>query len=207
MAKVEIIKIYPRGFASNSYIVTADGENAVVIDPALPTVASELSRRGLKAKWVLLTHSHFDHIGGVQRLALSGAQVGCGEKEKAAIGTLDSVGAQYGYPPFSLHVDRFFRGGETVELCGVKFKVMETPGHTCGSVCYLLEDERVIFSGDTLFEQSIGRTDFPTGDLAQMRESLRTLVALDGDYRLLSGHGDETTLQKEKATNYFLTDL
>ncbi|MBQ9730170.1 MAG: MBL fold metallo-hydrolase [Clostridia bacterium] len=207
MKQVEIITIYPRGFASNTYVITADGKNAIVIDPALPTVAQALAERGLSAQWVLLTHSHFDHIGGVPRLALAGAKVGCAEKEKAAIGTLSEIGAQYGYPPFDLAVDRFFRDGEELELCGVKLRVMETPGHTVGSVCYLLENERVIFSGDTLMPQSMGRTDFPTGNVGAMRNSLRKLVSLKGDYRVLSGHGEETTLNEERQTNYFLAEL
>ena len=204
-----IEKIYPSGFGANSYVLTKDGKNAIVIDPSSPKVMQKLKEWGLTAEYVLLTHCHFDHVMGIEPLIEQGAKVVVSEAEAKLIGTNADLFDMIGAPRPKYRADILLCHGEEKEFCGISVRAFVTPGHTQGSTCYQVADEKnnYLFTGDTLFESSIGRTDFPTGDLAQMRESLRTLVALDGDYRLLSGHGDETTLQKEKATNYFLTDL
>jgi glyoxylase-like metal-dependent hydrolase (beta-lactamase superfamily II) len=105
--------------------------------------------------------------------------------------------------------DTFF-DGEEKELCGIRVKAILTPGHTKGSVCYLVtakDGGRYLFTGDTLFMDSIGRTDFPTGNIGQMRESLRRLMALDGDMPTYAGHNEATTLDRERKNNPYLKDL
>jgi glyoxylase-like metal-dependent hydrolase (beta-lactamase superfamily II) len=207
---MQIITIYPRGFGSNCYALTEDGENAIVIDPAQPRVESELIKRGLKAACVLLTHCHFDHVRGVSALQQSGAKVLCSAEEKPLIGTIADMfdWANESRTPFQ--ADDTFFGGEEKELCGIRVKAILTPGHTKGSVCYLVtakDGGRYLFTGDTLFQGSIGRTDFPTGDLGQLRASLRKLVALNEDLPVYPGHNEETTLFEEMKTNPFLQDL
>ena len=207
---MQIITIYPRGFGSNCYALTEDGENAIVIDPSQPRVEGELIKRGLKAACVLLTHCHFDHVRGVSALQQSGAKVLCSAEEKPLIGTIADMfdWANESRTPFQ--ADDTFFDGEEKELCGIRVKAILTPGHTKGGVCYLVtakDGGRYLFTGDTLFQGSIGRTDFPTGDLGQLRASLRKLVALNEDLPVYPGHNEETTLFEEMKTNPFLQDL
>ena len=207
---MQIITIYPRGFGSNCYVLTEDGENAIVIDPAQPRVESELIKRGLKAAYVLLTHCHFDHVRGVATLQQSGAKVLCSAEEKPLIGTIADLYEWAGETRASFQVDETFFDGEEKELCGIRVKAILTPGHTAGGVCYLItakDGGRYLFTGDTLFQGSIGRTNFPTGDLGQLRASLRKLVALKEDFPVYPGHNEETTLYKEIKTNPFMQDL
>lgn len=203
---IQIYKIYPRLFGANSYILTKDGQNAVVVDPSGTGVLDELNKRNLVPAYVLLTHSHFDHIGGVPVLTARGVKVVCAKKEIPAFGTTAELGEKYGYSKFDLTADITLVDGEKINLAGIDFTVLETPGHTAGSVCYLVEEEKVMFVGDTLFEGSVGRTDLPTGSSSKMRESLRKLKNLTGDYTLYCGHGEDTSLNIERVTNPFLID-
>ena len=207
---MEIITIYPRGFGANAYAVTVDGQTAIVLDPSQPRVESELIKRGLKATHVLLTHCHFDHVGGVSVLQESGAKVLCSAEEKGLIGTEADLFSAFGAPRKSYVIDETFYDGEEKTLGDFKVKMLLTPGHTKGSCCYLFtakDGDRGLFTGDTLFNGSIGRTDFPTGNIGQMRESLRKLCVLDGQLTVYPGHNDETTIENEKRTNPFLLDL
>lgn len=207
---MEIITIYPRGFGANTYVLTQDGKNAIVIDPSQPRVESELIKRGLCAKAVLLTHCHFDHVGGVAALQASGAKVYCSEAEKPLVGTSADLFERFGAPRIPFRVEETFFDGEEKIIGGIRVKMLWTPGHTKGSCCYLItenEGTMYLFTGDTLFAGSMGRTDFPTGSDGEMRESLRKLAALDGDYPVYPGHNDETTLQRERETNPFLRDI
>ena len=169
---MEIIRLSPRGFGSNTYILTEDGKNAVVIDPATPRVDSELIKRGLTAKFVLLTHCHYDHVAGVEALQAGGATVLCGEKEKPLVGTQAELYELFSAPKTAYFINDTFADGETKTLCGISITALFTPGHTAGGVCYLVQDggRKYLFSGDTLFAGTIGRTDFPTGDLGVLRQ-------------------------------------
>lgn len=205
---MQIHKIYPYGFGSNTYAITADGKTAVVIDPSSKRVESKLLALGLDVKYVLLTHCHFDHVGGVGALQEGGAKVLCLDKEKPLIGTKADLFEAFGAPRTPYSVSQTLSDGQEIELCGLKIKVLATGGHTAGSACYIFEDEggRYLFSGDTLFENSIGRTDFPTGNISEIRESLKKLCLLK-DMPVYSGHGEDTTLEKERKYNPFLQDL
>ena len=204
---MEIIKIYPRGFGANTYILTADNKTAVVIDPAQPRIESELMKRGLTAKFVLLTHCHFDHVAGVDVLQKSGAKVLCSEKEKPLVGTADLF-ELFGAPRVYYTVDQTVQDNERLCLCGMQIQVLATPGHTTGGVSYLITDgdKKHLFTGDTLFAGSIGRTDLPTSDIGVLRQSLRRLSLMD-DMPVYAGHGEDTTIATERKTNPFLVDL
>ncbi|MBR4942766.1 MAG: MBL fold metallo-hydrolase [Clostridia bacterium] len=207
---MQIITISPIGFGANTYALTEDGRTAIVIDPSQPRVEKKLSERGLLPASVLLTHCHFDHVGGVETLQKEGARVYCSEKEKPLVGTYADLSEAFGAPTSSYTVDETFSDGEEKEICGMKVKALLTAGHTAGSVCYLItakDGGRYLFTGDTLFAGSIGRTDFPTGSISQLRASLRKLRDMEGDYPVFAGHNEPTTLDEERKTNPFMQDL
>lgn len=206
---MQIITVYPRGFGANTYILVGEDGQAIVIDPAQTRVESELIKYGLQAKYVLLTHCHFDHVGGTAVLQQAGAKVLCSVEEKKLVGTDAELFSVIGQPRVPYKIDDVLADGEERILCGISVKTIITPGHTAGSCCYLVTEKdggRYLFTGDTLFAGSIGRTDFPTGNLADMRASLKKLCALEGDMPLYAGHNEETTLEKERKTNPFILD-
>ena len=206
---MQIIRISPRGFGANTYVITQDNKEAIVIDPAQKRIEGELLKLGLTAKYVLLTHCHFDHVGGVAPLQESGAKVVCSEKEKPLVGTVADLFDAFGAPREYYRIDETMRDSETRTFCGVAVKMLSTPGHTGGGACYLVTDtdgKEYLFTGDTLFAGSIGRTDFPTGSLRELRNSLKRLANLEGDYPVYAGHNEPTTLDAERKTNPFLRD-
>lgn len=205
---MQIITISPRGFGANTYILTADNQTAVVIDPAQTRIQEELLKRGLKATYVLLTHCHFDHVGGVAALQADGAKVVCSTEEAKLVGTEADAFGLAGIPRVEYRVDQTLSDGETAVLSGVEITTILTPGHTAGCACYLVKTDNgeVLFTGDTLFAGSIGRTDLPTGNIKALRQSLRKLAALEVDYPIYPGHEESTTLFTEKKRNPFLRD-
>ena len=205
---MKIITVSPRGFGANTYLITKDDKTAIVVDPAQPRVWEELQKRGLIPVCVLLTHCHFDHVMGVDLLQGDGARVYCSNEEKKLVGTDADLFSHFGAPRTQYTVDETFYDGEEKILNGISVKMLLTPGHTSGSCCYLVTDEqgeKYLFTGDTLFQGSIGRTDFPTGSIAQMRESLKKLMTLD-DMPVFAGHNDQTTIEHERKTNPFIVD-
>ena len=206
---MQIITLSPRGFGANTYLITTDNRTAIVIDPAQPRVAQELERRGLIATCVLLTHCHFDHVMGVDVLQQNGAKVYCSDVEKTLVGTDADLFSVFGAPRTVYTVDETFQDGEEKKINGISVQMLLTPGHTKGSCCYLFtakDGGSYLFTGDTLFAGSIGRTDFPTGNLGELQASLRRLCALD-DMPIYAGHNEQTTLNAEKQTNPFILDL
>ena len=205
---MKIYTVYPYGFGSNGYIITSDEKTAVVIDPSSSRVQTQLDKLGLTAEYVLLTHCHFDHVAGVEELQRRGAKVICSEQEKTLVGTSADLHALFGAPAPLYTVDKTFTDGEEMQFCGMQIKGILTAGHTKGSACYLFKvgAEKALFSGDTLFLDSIGRTDFPTGNLEELRKSLKKLTALEGDMPVYPGHQEQTTLQREREYNPFVLD-
>lgn len=199
---MKVIKVEPLGFASNSYILTADNKTAVVIDPYEKRVLDVLKQNGLECKYVLLTHGHFDHVGMCGKLFEIGAGICCGEKEKEYIFSTENKELLGGVHIPDFEIFRTFCDGEKLNLCGIDFTAIHTPGHTAGSMCYLAED--CLFSGDTLFRCSVGRTDLPTGNYSELISSVKKLFALDGDIKVYAGHGEDTTLNFERNYNPFV---
>ena len=192
------IETLPLGaYQTNCYIVW--GENShdcIVIDPgyAPEQVILEAEDLGKLITAILLTHGHFDHVGGVKGIAERlGCPVYLHEQELSQPEEMTAG---------PLYYTCTYGEGDILQVAGLTLRVLHTPGHTPGSVCLMAED--TIFAGDTLFQNSIGRTDFPGGSFAQMQKSLRRLAALEGDFRLLPGHGPATTLEKERKYNPYM---
>lgn len=194
-----VYKIPPVGFAANTYLLTEDGKNAVCIDPAQPRVFDEAEKLNLTVKYVLLTHGHFDHIGGIAALQRAGARVGClaGEERLAVAENLSDVFGGVEIEPF--FIDFTVKNGEVLEILDLKIQVVATPGHTAGGACYLIGKN--LFTGDTLLRGSIGRSDLPTGDFFELEKSVKKLYSLEGDFTIYAGHGENTTLDEERKHN------
>lgn len=196
---LKVYKILPYGFASNAYLLTADGENAVVIDPAQERVIAYAQEKGLHIRYALLTHGHFDHVGGCFALAKAGVPILCGENERALVNGRDSLYLEHGAPMPDFPVQANLKDGQKLNLCGVPVTVISTPGHTAGGVTY--QTENFLFTGDTLFQGCVGRTDLPTGDEYTLIQSVKKLYALKGDFKVFSGHGEDSTLDAERKYN------
>lgn len=155
-------------------------------------------------KYILLTHGHFDHIIGVKSVKEKyGAQVVISKEDEPMLNSSKlSLAAFCNAPQNNVDADIIVKDGDEITLGEIKIKVMATPGHTLGSVCYIAEN--CIFSGDTLFYCSCGRTDFPSGSPEQMMSSLQKLKALDGDYKVYTGHNNLTTLDFERKNNPYM---
>lgn len=204
------VKAYPVGqLETNCYLLT-DGEgNAMLVDPGAEPdrLLHAVEESGSTLTTILLTHAHFDHIGAAAALQRrTGAAVYLHEADAPLLTdgmrNLSLAFARRACDP--PHPDRLLRDGDVFSFGGSDFYVIHTPGHTEGSVCY--HTDGILLSGDTLFAQSIGRTDFPGGDLRRMEESLARLAALQGDAAVYPGHGPESTLCYEKQHNPYLND-
>lgn len=200
------IKALPMGMiGANCYMVTGE-RGAVLIDTGgySPVLEQFLKENEDKERLILLTHAHFDHIGGALRLRENmGVKIGIGEKEAPSLsdGELNlSNRFRVNLAPFS--ADMTFADGEKISVGDLEFTVIETAGHTVGGVCYLIED--CLFSGDTLFYESIGRTDFVGGDIGVLNKSLLKLMGLKGDTVVFAGHGESTTIEHERRYNPFI---
>ena len=186
---------------ANSYIVTEDGENAVLIDCGGEEPLAFAREKGIKIHTVLLTHGHFDHIAGCAALQHAGARIGAPAEELSLISSQGNLAAAMGFEIPSFRVDLTYRDKDVLGLCGVSFTVIATPGHTPGGVCFLAGD--ALFTGDTLFCGSVGRTDFPGGSAAALRGSIHKLFALEGDFTVYPGHDEPTSLDYERRYNPF----
>jgi glyoxylase-like metal-dependent hydrolase (beta-lactamase superfamily II) len=202
---MKVIKVYPEGFASNSYILTADNKNAVIIDCAQPRVLDICKQNCLTPKCVLLTHGHFDHVGGCGEFYKIGADIYCSERESKLIFSIENrelFGGVY-IPDFKIF--KTVTDGDVLDLYGLKITVIATPGHTAGGVSYLSDD--CLFTGDTLFCESIGRSDLPTGSAKELYDSIKKLYSLKGDYKVYCGHEGDTTLEHERKCNPYVRDV
>ena len=203
MLKIDIL---PLGdYQTNCYIVReADSQSCAVIDPgfAPERVLRFLQEKNLTVDAVLLTHGHFDHVGGVEAIVkATGCALWMSQSDWSQFKTPENL---FFYPLANCDFTEvsFCEEGERITAGGVTFAVMETPGHTWGSVCYACED--ALFSGDTLFAGSCGRTDLPGGDWSTIRQSLTRLTQLEEDYTVYPGHGESTTLERERETNPYM---
>ncbi|MDE6557830.1 MAG: MBL fold metallo-hydrolase [Clostridia bacterium] len=197
-----VISIMGGRFESNVHAVTKDGFHCVLIDCSGKNLADVCARHGLKVEAVLLTHGHFDHIAGcAEILKHTDAKIYCGEGEDEFIFSEENRSIfGVNIPKFEIY--KTLKDGEELDLCGMRIKVISTPGHTPHGVSYLIDGN--LFTGDTLFKGSIGRSDFPGGDYDELVNSVKKLYALDGNYTVYSGHGLETTLDYERKNNAFV---
>ncbi len=208
---IDIKTVLVSDLATNCYVVTdnATGDCAV-IDPGDFTAELDkvLSKIGYeKLKYILLTHGHCDHIGGVSSILKKTegkAEVAIGEKDVSMLEDPFSNLSRYflSLPLEPVKCNVALHDGNVITLGESVFKIISTPGHTSGSVCFVCDDK--IFSGDTLFYRSHGRTDFPTGSDKEMKESLDKLAALKGDYTVYPGHNLTTTLEDERLYNPYI---
>lgn len=190
------------------FLINEDTKEVLVIDPAdhAQKIIEWMKSENLKPVAILLTHGHFDHIMGVEGIRKEyGIPVYASRDEvdvlaKPQLNVSTMMGAY-----LSMKADELFCDGDILELAGMKLKVISTPGHTIGSVCFYIEEEKVLISGDTLFEASVGRTDFPTGSSRQLIESIKTrLFILPDDTSVFPGHGGTTSIGYEKLHNPFV---
>lgn len=183
-------------YQTNCYIVSQpDNSNCVVIDPGYDAflIEEKLSELGLECEAILLTHGHFDHVGAVRDLV---ATFGCPvylRQEELSMPPQMTAG--------SLYYTDFYPSEGQLTVAGLDFTMLHTPGHTPGSVCLLIED--ALFSGDTLFAGSCGRTDFPGGSAREMTASLRRLKELPDHLVVYPGHGAASTIAYEKKHNFY----
>lgn len=193
--------------STNCYLVYNEGtKKAVIVDPAdnAQFILNKCNELGITPEAILLTHGHFDHIMAAEDVRRSfHIKIYASETEDAMLSDsgLNLSGGWAGKQT-SFHADVLLKDEDELELIGFRWKVIETPGHTTGSVCYYVPEEEVVFSGDTLFCESYGRTDLPTGSSSQMVSSLLDKVfALPDDTMAYPGHGDTTTIGYEKKNN------
>jgi hydroxyacylglutathione hydrolase len=198
----------------NCFIVRhKDSGTALIVDPGeegdrLLRAVGDLGIEKVEA--ILVTHTHFDHVGAVAPVAqATGAPVYCPELEREVLANIMDYVPWPGFGPFeSYEADHTVAGGETLELAGMKVEVLFTPGHSPGHVTYAIRDERALFSGDVLFQGSVGRVDLPGGDWPTLLSSIQSLVdEFDPETVVYPGHMGITTLERERATNPFLREL
>ena len=205
----KIIRMPVGSYQANCYIVFNDENEAIIIDPGAQPfdILKAVEERNLKVSKILLTHAHPDHFGALKEV-----------REKlnvpAYISTKDEVmledrsgnlGEMLGIKSETLKADVIFNENDYIDFGNKKIQVILTPGHTPGGACFLLDD--ILFTGDTLFSGSIGRTDLPGGDYDTIMESLRELMNLPADTVVLPGHGPETTIAQEKINNPFIRSM
>jgi len=196
-----LIKSFTVGHVqTNCYIVTDDKTlDCAVIDPGAEsnTILHYLEDNKLKCRYILLTHGHFDHTGAVEEvMKATGATVCMNHKDVRK--SLTELGFRYAPPKDTV----FFKEGDKFTVGSLVFEVIETPGHSEGGVTFRCED--ALFTGDTLFRDSCGRTDLPGCNAADLMKSLKKLSELPGDYDVFPGHEGETTLERERHYNYYM---
>lgn len=199
--------------AENCFLVRREGsDKLLVVDPGeeADRILAAVQETGAEVEAILVTHCHFDHIGAVAPVAAAtGAPVYCPEIEVPVLADIMSYVPYPGFGPFeSYEADHAVAGGETLELAGLELDVVFTPGHSPGHVTYAVRGEDALFSGDVLFQGSVGRVDLPGGDGPTLLASIASLLdSFPAEAAVYPGHMGTTTLGTERASNPFLTSL
>ncbi len=200
-------------FEENAYVVSLKGrDDCVVIDPGMGAerIVEFLQQNRLTPRAILVTHGHWDHIGGIAsiREVWKDASIFIGEKERSKLTNPNgNLSGAFGFPTTTYDADKLLRDDEIFSVAGLTFKALEVPGHSAGHVVYLLELDEVpfVFCGDVVFAGSIGRTDFADGDYSLLIKKIKEKIfPLADETFLYPGHGPNTTLKKEKRSNPFL---
>ena len=205
------VKVYNVTFLATNccYLVDKATGKSAVVDPGEKSdeLISQIEKDGGKLEYVMLTHGHYDHIGYAKQLAYRfNAKIVTGEKENKFLSTPTlnlSVNHNIDLPAFS--ADILLKDNETFMLGETEIRYIQTPGHTIGGGCFIFDD--TLLSGDTLFCESYGRTDLPTGSNSDMYSSISRLKKLSGDYRVIPGHGPLSTLDHERKYNPLMRSL
>ena len=204
--KVEALKV---GFIDTNCYIAHNGNVAVIIDPGADAdgILRKADELGVAVKYIFLTHAHFDHVLAVSEIIKrTGAVLVAHEGERVRLADPEVSGHSKlrGREFVPLTADREISDGESIDVGDMHFEFIHTPGHTEGSVCIICED--TMFPGDTLFAGTCGRCDLAGGDFEEMLRTLRKLGELDGDYNVLPGHEEATTLSRERRYNPYMTE-
>ncbi len=211
MGNLKIGRLVIGAGQTNCYFVYRNSEDVVkdvvFIDPADKGkyIYETLKKNGLRVAGILLTHAHFDHILGVNELReLSGARVSAFEDEQEMCENARANMTAMMGEPYTVNVDEYRKDGDQITVAGMNCRLIATPGHTKGSCCYYFEEDRLLVSGDTLFQESVGRTDFPGGSMSSLVRAVKDkLFMLPDDVKVYPGHGESTDIGHEKKYNPF----
>lgn len=209
MADLVVVTNVLGSFGTNSYIVyNTEGREAFLIDPPSNAdfIINMIKQQRFKLQAILLTHGHIDHIGAVKPVKEAFPEIKvCAAREEQEVleDSTKNLSAMFG-TAMTLQADEYLRDGQTFTMLGHEIVCKLVPGHTIGGMCYYIPDENILFSGDTLFAGSVGRSDFPTGSASTLIRSIEEkLFVLPEDTKVYPGHGESTTIGLEKKGNPF----
>jgi len=212
---MEIKKLIFNPLQENTYIIFDETKECVIVDPGCYTQAEKdllkktIAELGVTPKAIINTHCHFDHVFGRNFVADEyNVELWAHEAEFKNIARFASGASLFGIRDEEpRQPEHYFKDGDIFKFGNSELKVIHTPGHAPGSVCFYSDKDNFLISGDTLFAGTIGRTDLPGGDLGEMKDSLKKLMELPGETKVYCGHGPDTTIGKETLYNDFINDM